>query len=168
MAGRLVATAISPPDAPISPKIIDFQFAFVVALLIRPADGFGKAHLGTCQPFEIAGLADNLAPVVALPHRQSRSESSHDLPVFGNQDGPAEHFFESRHNPPVQGGPPQEHDPLADEALLHDPVEVVMNDGVAEPGDQILPPGALLSVAHQVGFHENGTAFRQVNGRSGG
>ena len=67
----------------------------------------------------------------------------------------------------VQRRSAEKHDSLADPPLFHYAVEVVVDDGVAKSGDQILQAGAFLSIRDQVRFHEHGAAFGQIDGAVG-
>ena len=58
-------------------------------------------------------------------------------------------------HPFVEGRPSLEEDPISDPPVSDDPVQIVLHDGVTEPGNQVILLGPLLLVMDQIGFDED-------------
>jgi len=67
----------------------------------------------------------------------------------------------------VVGGAALKEDAVADLALTHQAVQVVVGDRIGETGDQVLAFGAARLVAHHVALHEHRAALSQADGRRG-
>jgi len=74
-------------------------------------------------------------------------------------DGAAEHGLEGGHDPLVVGRGTLVEDPPPHGPALHDLVQVVVDDGVAEPRHEIVDSLARRLVGDQVGLHEDGAAL---------
>ena len=160
--GQLIPAALPPPDALAPVKIINFQFALVVALGIRPASFFSIRHAvlnGTPEPPE-TGFS-----LIQAPHPFVNTDGgaigAQHFTMPGHDKGTAQHIFKRGHHTLVQGGPPQKHHPLSDFSFFNHPVQVIMDDGVAQSGNQIIGGNPFLMVTHQIRFHEHRAPFSQ-------
>ncbi len=69
-----IAAAVASPDALSLTEAVDFQFAFVMALLVRMADVFGKIHLHRCKLVEVAPPVFHALFLEKLHYRQRGPE----------------------------------------------------------------------------------------------
>jgi len=164
-----VAAALPAPDACVAVEAVDLEFAPVMAAGIGLADLFCARHLvrdGAVEPPEGARRRCGRAHPLLQAHRGT-VRAQH-FPVPGHQEAAAEHIFEGGDDTLVERGAAQEHHPSADLAFSDHPVQVVVDNGVAEPGDEILPRDAFLVVGHEIRLHEHGAAFGQFHRCCGG
>src|SRR5208283_5401543 len=83
--------------------------------------------------------------------------------MFWDQHLALEHLLERRNDSLVQRRPAQEHDPLSDVSIFHYPVQVIVDDCIAKPCDEILPLAPLLQIAPEVVFHEYCTPLCKID-----
>ena len=88
------------------------------------------------------------------------------MAVFIDDDRLPEGLFKGLDDADVLRHAALEDDGLADALALADVVQIIADDGLAEPGDDVLLRVADLNLVDQVGFGEDGTSRRDV-GRVG-
>ena len=101
----------------------------------------------------------------ALAGQQRHADGAHDAVVRRHDDLLAEDLGEGRGHGVVVGGAALEEDAVADLALAHEPVQVVVGDRVGEAGHEVFAGRAARLVAHHVALHEDRAAFAQADGR---
>ncbi|OPY91763.1 MAG: hypothetical protein A4E73_01811 [Syntrophaceae bacterium PtaU1.Bin231] len=162
---RLIAAAFPSPDALAAAEVVDLELAPVVAA------GIGDAHL--LRIVHAVGDRAGDSPEGAFTpfldghlflETNGRPEGAEHLPVLRQDQTPPQHLFEGGHHSLVEGRSAQEHDTPADPPLSHDPVEIVVNNGITETADEVLPQHALLVVGYEIRLHEHRAALRQLHG----
>ncbi len=101
----------------------------------------------------------------ALASEQRHADRAHHAVVGRHDDLFTEDLGEGGGHSVVVGGAALEEDAVADLALAHQAVQVVVGDRVGESGDEVFALRATRLVAHHVAFHEHGAALAQADRR---
>ena len=102
-----------------------------------------------------------------LAGQQGHADGADHAVVRRHDDVPVQDLAEGGGHRVVVGGAALEVDGVADVAAAHQAVEVVVGDGVGQPGHQVLLVRAALQVRVDVALHEDGAALAQAHGRLG-
>ena len=76
--------------------------------------------------------------------------SSKNLPVLRHEYFLVKYIFKSSNNSFVKRWSAEKHDSIADTSLFHHAVEVIVDYGIAKPGDEIFEASTFLCVGDQV------------------
>ena len=90
------------------------------------------------EPFEAAR-----SPGIGLHGQYGHADGAGDIVMRRDSDALAQNFLEGGHDRLVPGDGPLKEDVVTDAALSHNLVEIVVDDRIPQPGDQILDDGPM-------------------------
>ena len=161
----LIPATLPSPYALPSTEVIDLQLTLIVALWVRMAycllvvQGITNRLVYSPEGRDLFVLLLHL-----FLHADCSAEATQHLSVFGYQDTFSQDRLKGGYYRLIERGAPQEHDSLAYLLVSHNPVQVVVDNGIAEAGDEIIFVPAFLGIGDEVGLHKHSTSFGQFNG----
>ena len=128
-----IAAAFTSPSGPTTVEIINLEFTLVVAVRIRLTCFFPVIHLVFNGTYE----ATKLAPAYGSQSHsfldtKGCAVGTENLSMAGDNETFAKDIFKGCHDPFVQRGASQKHHPLSYFPIAHYPVEVIMNNRIAQ------------------------------------
>ena len=148
-----------------------------VGLLVADGELADVALVGAALAGELADGVVDLVEVPAaepgggargrhlLAGQQRHADSADDAVVRRHDDVLVEDHAERGRHRVVVGGAALEVDGVADVSTADQAVEVVVGDGVRQPGHEILLVSTPLEVGVDVALHEDGAALAEAHGR---
>ena len=89
--------------------------------------------LAQVKPFKTRSL-----PCPLLHGQDGNADRPCHIVIFGDDDLFIQIPLKGGNHPFVKSGPSLEKDPVSDAAVFDDPVQIILDDGVTEPGDQVI------------------------------
>ncbi len=126
---------------------------------------FPVIHLvcnGTCEATKRAPAYGSQAH--SFLHTEGCTVGTENLSMAGDNETFAKDIFKGCHYPFVQRGASQKHHPLSYFSIAHYPVEVIMNNRIAQAPYEIFQGYAQLVIWDKVRLHENSTSFGEFDG----
>jgi len=93
---------------------------------------------------QIKSLETRFFPCPFLHGQDGHADGPGDIVVFRDNDLFIQILFEGSHHSLIEGGPALKEDPVSDAPVPDDPVEIILNNRITEPGNQIILLGPLL------------------------
>jgi hypothetical protein len=112
---------------------------------------------------QVKALKTRLFPGLLFFGQDGDPDGSGHIMILGNDDLLIQNLFKGRDHPLVEGRSSLEKDSISDTAVSDHPVQIILNNGVTQPGDEIIHWGPSLLVMNQIGFDEDGTSFSHPN-----